>query len=138
MWCFKNIKHLNRLFYTFTILIFLSWPLNIIWNDNSVIYSCPMKTHPIQLRLKVAYQKLYYLYLLSRTYANISIRATSLTYDVTLAYTKKSQKSRSNRGFLFALVDQLTFRHKFDCCDATLNIILTRNISLYKRRNGLV
>ena len=35
-------------------------------------------------------------------------------------------------------VDQLTFRHKFDCCVATINTIHKRNISLYKRRNGLV
>ena len=63
---------------------------------------------------------------------NVSLQITLIVF---LAYTIKSQKFRTN-VFCWS-VDQLTFRHKFDCCDATLHTILTRNISLHKRRNGL-
>ena len=59
---------------------------------------------------------------------NILIPVTALTHDVTSAsklrksHFRRIQKSHSNA---FCLpVDPQAFRHKFDCCHATLNTIL--------------
>ena len=64
---------------------------------------------------------------------NVSLQIALIAF---LVYTKKSQNSRSN---VFCLPeDLLTFHHKFDCCDATINTKLTRTISLCKPRYVLV
>ena len=98
-------------------------------NENVPPFRCALF-----LPLKSCAQMCYYVYLLSKTNANsshkyfnssdcVKIRrnvSLPITLIDLLAFNKTSHKC-----FLFAS-RQLTFRHKFDCCDATLNIILTR------------
>ena len=65
---------------------------------------------------------------------DVSLQIALTTFKVFIK--RLTEKFCSN---VFGLqVDQPTFFPKFDCCDPTLNTILARNISLPKRRNGLV
>ena len=83
-----------------------------------------------------------YVYLLTRTMVctQISIRATALTYDISSASKSRSfwriQKSQKSRSNVFCLpVDFQTFRQKFDCCDAAINIFTVQQQQNKKTKN---
>ena len=134
----------------------------ILWRNYFVLFFIPTQDfphfYPVKTQhpsdapscgmSKVVHKWVMYIYYLGQMQhfrTKILILATALTYDErqpsncvnrTFWRIQKFQKSRSK---VFCLpVYLLIFRHKFDCCDAAINTLLTRTISLYKHRNGLV
>ena len=78
----------------------------------------------------------YYLGQMRCFRTTISIRVTQLTHDVTSpsklrkSHFGRIQKTPKSRLNVFCLPgDPLSFRHKFDSCDATANVTLTRTMS---------
>ena len=115
----------------------------LMTNENATPFRCA-KLRPIKSCAQICYVNLYSTIKATFLHNNLNSNdSTNIRRNVSLQITliaifgiyKKSQKFCTN-VFCWS-VDQLTFRHKVDCCDATLNTILSRNISLHKRRNGL-
>ena len=141
---YVNLKSLYYMIINFSHL-FVSFnnPFNILMsNENATPFRCA-KIRPIKSCAQICYVHLYstikgmFLHNNFNSSDSANIRR-NVSLQITLNHFWRIQKSQKFCTNVFCWsVDQLTFRHKFDCCNATLNTILSRNISLHKRRNGL-
>ena len=99
------------------------------------------------MRLVVTFQseQMFYLYLLPTTKATILHKnfnfsdCANIRLNVSLQIALIQRVTEiSYRDIFCWSVDQLTFCHKFCCCGARLDTVLTQNISLDKCQNCLV